>query len=76
MVCGGGLLNKYLLSRIQAGTSGEVIASESAGIDGDSLEAAAFAWFAYRRMNRLSANEPAVTGAHGYRVLGAVYPGG
>jgi len=45
-------------------------------VDGDAVEAAAFAWFAHRTIARLPGNAPAVTGARGPRVLGALYPGG
>ncbi len=73
LVCGGGRLNTFLLQRLQANHAAAVTTTESVGVDGDSLEAAAFAWLAYRTLNTLSGNEPAVTGAEGYRVLGGVY---
>ena len=38
------------------------------------VEALAFAWLAQRFMQRLPGNLPAVTGAAGGRVLGALYP--
>jgi anhydro-N-acetylmuramic acid kinase len=37
------------------------------------VEAVCFAWLAARRLEGKSGNEPAVTGASGMRVLGAVY---
>ncbi|OXH81487.1 hypothetical protein CA830_40510, partial [Burkholderia multivorans] len=37
-------------------------------------EALAFAWLAYRFVAREPGNLPAVTGAAGERVLGALYP--
>jgi anhydro-N-acetylmuramic acid kinase len=43
------------------------------GIDPDFLEATAFAWLARQRLLGLPGNLPAVTGARGPRVLGAVY---
>jgi anhydro-N-acetylmuramic acid kinase len=49
--------------------------TEHWGIDGDAVEAAAFAWLAYRRHYLLPGNLTAVTGAHGPRILGAIYPG-
>jgi anhydro-N-acetylmuramic acid kinase len=49
--------------------------SDDLGFDGDAMEAAAFAWLAARRLDGLSGNAPAVTGALGSRILGAVYPG-
>jgi anhydro-N-acetylmuramic acid kinase len=39
------------------------------------VEGAAFAWLAHRHIERLAGNLPAVTGARGPRVLGALYPG-
>jgi len=47
---------------------------EAAGVDGDSLEAAAFAWLAARTLSGQPGNEPGVTGANGYRVLGVICP--
>jgi anhydro-N-acetylmuramic acid kinase len=38
------------------------------------VEALAFAWLARRFDLRLPGNLPAVTGARGLRVLGALYP--
>ncbi len=76
VVCGGGRLNTFLMERLQANHTANVVASEALGIDGDSLEAAAFAWLAFCTLNHLPGNEPNVTGATGYRVLGGVYPGG
>ena len=48
--------------------------TENLGVDGDAVEAAAFAWLAYRFLERLPGNSPTVTGAAGPRVLGALYP--
>jgi len=44
------------------------------GVDPDYLEATAFAWLARQRLLGRPGNLPAVTGARGPRVLGAVYP--
>ena len=74
-VCGGGRLNGALMQALDQGLEADVRTSESCGVDGDSLEAAAFAWLAARCLKREPANEPAVTGAQGFRVLGAVHPG-
>ena len=50
------------------------VASTTAfGIDPDYLEATAFAWLARQRLLGLPGNLPAVTGARGSRVLGAIY---
>jgi len=44
------------------------------GLDPMQVEAAAFAWLAWRTLNGLPGNLPAVTGARGERVLGCVIP--
>jgi anhydro-N-acetylmuramic acid kinase len=44
------------------------------GIDPDWVEAIAFAWLAKQSLDGKPGNLPAVTGARGERVLGAIYP--
>lgn len=75
IVCGGGRLNSTLMARLAANTTAKVTTAEAQGFDGDAIEAAAFAWFAHRTINRLPGNAPTVTGARGERVLGGIYPG-
>jgi anhydro-N-acetylmuramic acid kinase len=74
IVCGGGRLNNELMRRLAQDMPAQVHASERWQVDGDAIEAALFAWLASRTLRGLTGNEPAVTGAKGYRVLGAVYP--
>ena len=75
VVCGGGRLNDDLMHRLgRRMGSRRVMKTESLGVDGDAVEAAAFAWLAYRFLERLPGNSPTVTGAAGPRVLGAFYP--
>ncbi len=78
IVCGGGRLNNTIMAQLRLQQTQpqpiEVVSSEQLGVDGDSVEAALFAWLAHRTLSGLAGNEPAVTGASGYRVLGAVYP--
>ncbi|MDE0661882.1 MAG: anhydro-N-acetylmuramic acid kinase [Gammaproteobacteria bacterium] len=77
VVCGGGRHNHALMKRLAANLPGyEIFRSDDLNVDGDGLEAAAFAWFAYRTLSGQPSNVPAVTGARGARVLGAIYPGG
>ena len=77
VVCGGGRHNHALMGRLAANLPGYgIFLSDDLGADGDGLEAAAFAWFAYRTLSEQPSNVPAVTGAKGPRVLGAIYPGG
>ena len=79
IVCGGGRRNEFLMERISSLLNLEdkgryvVDASEHWGIDGDSLEASAFAWLAFRRLNNLVGAVPSVTGAKKPSILGAVY---
>lgn len=72
-VCGGGRLNGALMGELAQRLAMPVAPTEALGADGDAIEAAAFAWLAYRRINGLPGNAPAVTGAAAERVLGAIY---
>ena len=75
-ICGGGTRNTHLMNRIQALLSPlPVCSTERIGVDPDWMEAMAFAWLAWRRLTRQQGNLPAVTGAGGERVLGALYCG-
>ncbi len=74
-ICGGGAHNGWLMQRLQQRLSPTPVQSTAAlGVDPDWMEAIAFAWLAWRCNKRLSGNLPAVTGARGERILGAVYP--
>jgi anhydro-N-acetylmuramic acid kinase len=75
VVCGGGALNTDLMQRLQAALPAvTVIPSDQLGLPVLQVEAAAFAWLARMHCHRQPANSPAVTGAHGLRILGACYP--
>jgi anhydro-N-acetylmuramic acid kinase len=74
LVCGGGRHNRTLLAAIAERVGCPVQTTDDHGVDGDSVEAAAFAWLAHQTLNGQQGNEPAVTGARGPRVLGAIYP--
>lgn len=74
LVCGGGTHNSRLMERLTTLLAPRVVSSTAQhGIDPDFLEAAAFAWLARQRLLGLPGNLPAVTGARGSRVLGAIY---
>ncbi|MGE7137898.1 anhydro-N-acetylmuramic acid kinase [Luteibacter sp. NPDC031894] len=74
IACGGGVHNAVLMRAIGALLEGRPLHASSAfGIDPDGMEAMAFAWLAYRRLRGEQGNLPAVTGASGSRLLGAVY---
>lgn len=75
LVCGGGRHNRTLLAAIAERLRCPVDTTDDHGVDGDSIEAAAFAWLAHQTLNGQAGNEPAVTGARGPRVLGAIYRG-
>jgi len=74
-VCGGGANNAHLLERLAAQFPGAAVESTAAlGIDPAWVEAAGFAWLAYRTLNGQPGNLPAVTGAGRSTILGAIYP--
>ena len=74
-VCGGGAFNTHLMARLAAVLPGMPVRSTSElGIAADQVEALAFAWLAQAFVARRAGNLPAVTGARGPRVLGALYP--
>ena len=76
VICGGGRHNRTLARRLAAALPGyRICRSEDLDVDGDGLEAAAFAWFAHRTLTGQASNAPEVTGSKGARVLGAIYPG-
>ena len=73
--CGGGVHNLDLMRRLQAGLGGRPLATTGTlGVPADWVEAMAFAWLARQTLNRAAGSLPAVTGAGGPRVLGAIYP--
>jgi anhydro-N-acetylmuramic acid kinase len=73
-VCGGGAHNIALIDRLQILCGLPVQRTEALGIGVDWVEAVAFAWLAQRCVDHQPGNLPAVTGAAGPRVLGAIYP--
>jgi anhydro-N-acetylmuramic acid kinase len=74
-VCGGGAYNASLLREIGAALGGVKVESTAAlGVAPNRVEALAFAWLGWRFAERAAGNLPAVTGARGPRILGALYP--
>lgn len=84
IVCGGGARNGALIARLQqalargAARAGDptpaVRRSDEIGLASNHIEGLAFAWLARLALERRPGNLPAVTGARGLRVLGAIYP--
>ncbi|CAH0541118.1 anhydro-N-acetylmuramic acid kinase [Vibrio marisflavi] len=75
LVCGGGAQNPLIMQRLQ-----EILPSwlvqptEEKGVNGEFMEAIAFAWLAQRRIHNLPSNLPEVTGANKQASLGVIYP--
>ena len=75
IACGGGVHNPLLMAALAAAMPGSVVESSAMhGLDPDFVEAMAFAWLARETLAGRPDNLPAVTGAAGPRVLGAIYP--
>lgn len=73
-VCGGGAHNRLLMKRLQAYCGLPLYTTAALGVEADWVEAVAFAWLAQRCIDGQTGNLPAVTGALGARILGAIYP--
>jgi len=75
-VCGGGAYNSVLLAELADALGGttRVESTEALGVAPNRVEALAFAWLGYQFTRRKPGNLPAVTGAAGLRILGALYP--
>lgn len=75
LVCGGGALNGHLMAQLQQRLPQiRVTSTDSRGLPPLQVEAAAFAWLARQCLLGQAGNLPAVTGAAGPRILGAIYP--
>ncbi len=65
VVCGGGRLNRIImadLADLAGGQRARVMAAEEAGLDGDSMEAEAWAYLAVRSLEGLPLTFPGTTG--------------
>ena len=75
IACGGGVRNGSLMARLEELLEPAPLDSSARhGIDPSQVEAAAFAWLARQAMEGKPGSLPAVTGARGARILGAIYP--
>ena len=74
-ICGGGAHNTDLMRRLHRKLQPATLDTTRAlGMDPDWVEAATFAWLAWRTIEGLTGNAPVVTGAAGARILGGIYP--
>ena len=65
VVCGGGRLNRVIMGDLAAlaeAEGAEVVAAEAVGLDGDSMEAEAWAYLAVRSLGGLPLTFPGTTG--------------
>jgi anhydro-N-acetylmuramic acid kinase len=72
-VCGGGVHNRDLMSRLADQLGAGVESTAAYGLDPDWVEAAAFAWLARQRLAGEPGNVPTVTGASKTTLLGGIY---
>lgn len=77
-VCGGGVHNHTLVAQIKAQLHTlkqqyQLLHTKQKGIDGDQLEAMAFAWLALAYDKQITSNMPAVTGASKACTLGVAF---
>jgi anhydro-N-acetylmuramic acid kinase len=73
-LCGGGARNNALVDALRRMLCPrEVAATDALGVDAEHVEALAFAWLARQSIKGVPGNLPAVTGARGPRILGAIY---
>jgi len=70
LVCGGGIHNRDLVSRLSHHCGLPAGSTEEAGVAPEWVEAAAFAWLAWAFWERVPGNAPSVTGADRPTVLG------
>ncbi len=74
LVCGGGVHNDYLMSRLHENCHDfTVMSTQEYDIDPDWVEAMCFAWLAQQTLQHQPGNIPSVTGASKATILGAVY---
>ncbi|PTX90993.1 anhydro-N-acetylmuramic acid kinase [Opitutus sp. ER46] len=73
-ICGGGAHNPVLMAALQRVLGeGRVQRTDALGVPVGWVEAMAFAWLAYQRLETLPGNCPGVTGARRPAVLGGLY---
>jgi anhydro-N-acetylmuramic acid kinase len=74
LVCGGGVHNALLMEQLSTAVHPVPVASTAqAGIEPDWVEAIAFAWLAKQTIEGKPGNNPTITGASDFAVLGAIH---
>jgi len=74
IVCGGGAHNGYLMEKLSQKLDDiTVIKSDELGVKSTFLEAIAFAWLAYKRVNNQSIDLQQITGASKPSILGVIH---
>ncbi len=74
IVCGGGAMNRHLMSRLAARLPALVIEpSDARGVPSQQVEALAFAWLAQQCVERRALDLKAITGAAHANILGAIH---
>ena len=74
LLCGGGRRNPLLVNELTNRLAPlRVTTTDTYGLDGDAIEAGAFAWYAWQRLEGMRIPLEPTTGARGPRLLGAVY---
>ena len=75
LVCGGGAKNAAIMDALAFALAPRVVTTTAErGVAVEHVEALAFAWLARETLAGRPGNLPAVTGARGLRVLGAIHP--
>ncbi|ROO25167.1 anhydro-N-acetylmuramic acid kinase [Salinisphaera japonica] len=73
-LCGGGAHNRHLMQRLAVHVApARVATTDDLGVEGDWVEAIAFAWLARERLANRPGNAPRVTGASRPGLLGAIH---
>ena len=76
LVCGGGVHNSFLMQRLnETLPKTQVSPTDAYGVSSTFMEAMAFAWLAYKRINKEAVPLNEVTGARNNAILGGVYAG-
>lgn len=72
-LCGGGAQNPVLATLLKQQTTTIIDTTSALGMDPQWIEAAAFAWMAYRTLNQLPSTLPSVTGASKPTIAGVIH---